>query len=179
MYCSFFLEGIILPFPIDPYIAILVMEKKHKWLKIVLIALTINMFAAFCTYMIGKYFYINYLESMIQKMSYGTSFQSLLNSYAKNGNYYFVTIFAAFSPFPFKIVSLVNGFVAINLLGFLFVASITRFVRFGMVGFLTYKLEHKASKLIKKIDKITSYFIVLSVFASLCYILFIIYIIQT
>lgn len=155
------------------------MAKKSRWLKIVIIALLINMLAALCTYMIGKYFYATYLENIVQRMHYGARFQSLLNSYAQNGNYYFVTIFAAFSPFPFKIISLVNGFAKINLLGFLFISGITRFIRFAMVGFLTYKLEKKASDLIKKIDKITSYFILFSAVFSLIYILFLIYTIKT
>ena len=130
------IESIIFPIPVDPFLAGLTLAAPKKVLK----------FAFFCTigsviggvvgWLLG-YFIGPSIENILLNISWFTEekFMSVKSAYNENGM--LIIFLGAFTPLPYKIITITSGMAGINIIGFVLMSLVGRGIRFFMVAYLT------------------------------------------
>ena len=151
-----FIESSIFPVPPDIMIVPMVVAKKSKYFKIFLIATLFSSLGALLGYFIGFLFF-NELGVKVFEF-YGYSDTNFLREkfQTNSGSFSWLLILftAAFTPLPFKLVTIFSGFIQFNLIFFFFTCLLARGLRFFIVAYLSSKfgstfsifLEKKGSK---------------------------------
>ncbi len=114
--------------------------------------------AAWCTvtsvagavagYAIGALLFDSVGNWVIQLYGYGDRVEYFREAYAEWGAW--IIVFAGFTPFPFKVVTITSGFVGYNLAIFIVLSLLTRGARFFLVAFLLYRYGEAARLMIEK-----------------------------
>ncbi len=143
------LESIIFPIPVDPFLAGLTLAVPKKALK----------FAFFCTigsviggvigWMLG-YFIGPSVENMLLNIPWFTEakFNAVKSAYNENGM--LIIFLGAFTPLPYKIITITSGMAGINVIGFIFMSILGRGIRFFTVAYLTKFFGKPALLLLQK-----------------------------
>ena len=130
------IESIIFPIPVDPFLAGLTLAAPQKAFK----------FGIFCTFgsvaggVIGwllGYFIGPSIENILLNLPWFTEekFMSVKSAYNENGM--LIIFLGAFTPLPYKIITITSGMAGINIIGFVLMSLVGRGIRFFMVAFLT------------------------------------------
>ena len=130
------IESIIFPIPVDPFLAGLTLAVPEKAFK----------FALFCTFgsIIGGvigwllgYFIGPSIESILLNIPWFTEakFNAVKSAYNENGM--FIIFLGAFTPLPYKIITITSGMAGINIIGFILMSFVGRGIRFFIVAYLT------------------------------------------
>ena len=143
-----FIESSFFPVPPDVLLVPLVAANPKSWWKKALICTTGSVCGAFLGYLIGVLFYETVGMAIINFYDLHEAVISLNEMYANNA---FLTVFAgAFTPIPYKLMTIMAGFSKISLMT-LFVASVLgRGGRFFIVAaalrIFGYKMQHTIEK---------------------------------
>ena len=147
-----FIESSFFPVPPDIMIVPMVVAKKEKYLKIFLIATLFSSLGALLGYFIGSFFF-NELGSKIFEF-YGYDNTDFLKEKFQTSDgvlsWLLILFTAAFTPLPFKLVTIFSGFIQFNLILFFFTCLIARGLRFFIVAYLTSKFGTKFSVFLEK-----------------------------
>ena len=130
------IESVIFPIPVDPFLAGLTLAAPRKAFK----------FAFFCTigsviggvvgWLLG-YFIGPSIENILLNIPWFTEekFMSVKSAYNENGM--LIIFLGAFTPLPYKIITITSGMAGINIIGFVLMSLLGRSIRFFMVAYLT------------------------------------------
>ena len=130
------IESIIFPIPVDPFLAGLTLAVPKKMLK----------FASYCTvgsviggvvgWLLG-YFIGPSIENILLNIPWFTEekFMEVKSAYNENGM--LIIFLGAFTPLPYKIITITSGMAGINVIGFVLMSLIGRGIRFFIVAYLT------------------------------------------
>ena len=130
------IESIIFPIPVDPFLAGLTLAVPKKAFK----------FALFCTFgsviggLIGwllGYFIGPSIENILLNIPWFTEakFNTVKSAYNENGM--LIIFLGAFTPLPYKIITITSGMAEINIIGFILMSIVGRGIRFFIVAYLT------------------------------------------
>ena len=164
-----FIESFIFPVPPDLLIIPMTIAKMNDWFKIALIATIGSVSGACVGYLIG-YIFFNEIGIPIFEL-YGVDNASFLKEKVAQGGGIiawasFLAI-AAFTPLPFKLLTITSGFVHFNLIYFIIICFLVRGSRFFLISVLIGKFGPKVKLLLeKKLLKISIIFTILIIGAA-------------
>ena len=129
------IESIIFPIPVDPFLAALTLAIPKKAFK----------FAIYCTIgsVIGGIFgwLLGYLigpsiEALMLNIPWFTEekFNAVKFAYKENGM--LIVFLGAFTPLPYKIITITSGMAELNIIAFIVISFLGRGIRFFLVSYL-------------------------------------------
>jgi membrane protein YqaA with SNARE-associated domain len=147
-----FIESSFFPVPPDIMIVPMVVAKREKYIKIFLIATLFSALGALLAYFIGFLFFNELGVKVFQ--FYGHNNTVFLREKFQTGSGSFswllILFTAAFTPLPFKLVTIFSGFIQFNLILFFFTCLFARGLRFFIVAYLSFKFGSTFSSFLEK-----------------------------
>ena len=136
-----FIESSFFPVPPDIMIVPMVVAKREKYIKIFLIATLFSALGGFLGYFIGYQFFSEVGVKIFE--FYGHENTNFLKDKFQTNDGVFswllILFTAAFTPLPFKLVTIFSGFIQFNLILFFFTCLFARGLRFFIVAYLSFK----------------------------------------
>ena len=147
-----FMESSFFPVPPDIMIVPMVVAKRDKYVKIFLIATLFSALGAFFGYFIGSFFFNELGIKIFEFYGYDNT-DFLREKFQTNGGMFswlLILFTAAFTPLPFKLVTIFSGFIQFNLILFFFTCLFARGLRFFIVAYLSSKFGSTFSIFLEK-----------------------------
>ena len=147
-----FAESSFFPVPPDIMIVPMVVAKKEKYFKIFLIASIFSALGALLGYFIGFLFFNELGVKVFEFYGY-TNTDFLREKFqTSSGSFSWLLILftAAFTPLPFKLVTIFSGFIQYNLILFFFTCLFVRGMRFFIVAYLSFRFGSTFSYFLEK-----------------------------
>jgi membrane protein YqaA with SNARE-associated domain len=159
-----FAESSFFPIPPDVLLIALVLGSREKWLRYALICTAGSVLGGITGYVIGwgfwaatQDFFFNVVPGFHEE-----AFDKVGKVY-DDYDFWFVFI-AAFTPVPYKVITISAGVFKLNFFGFLIATIVGRFARFFLVAALLRKFGEPIEKIIDKwFNILTIVFVVLLV----------------
>ena len=130
------LESIIFPIPVDPFLAGLTLAVPKKALKFALFCTIGSVIGGVIGWMLGCFVGPS-VENILLNIPWFTEakFNAVKSAYNENGM--LIIFLGAFTPLPYKIITITSGMAGINIIGFIFMSIVGRGIRFFIVAYLT------------------------------------------
>ena len=130
------IESIIFPIPVDPFLAGLTLAAPNKALKFALYCTIGSVIGGVVGWLLG-YFIGPSIENILLNIPWFTEekFMDVKSAYNENGM--LIIFLGAFTPLPYKIITVTSGMAGINVIGFVLISLIGRGIRFFIVAYLT------------------------------------------
>ena len=130
------IESIIFPIPVDPFLAGLTLTAPKKTLKFALFCTIGSVIGGVVGWLLG-YFIGPSIENILLNIPWFTEekFMEVKSAYNENGM--LIIFLGAFTPLPYKIITITSGMAEINVIGFVLMSLIGRGIRFFIVAYLT------------------------------------------
>ena len=143
------IESIIFPIPVDPFLAGLTLAVPKKALKFALLCTIGSVIGGVIGWMLG-YFVGSSVENILLNIPWFTEekFDAVKLAYNQNGM--LIIFLGAFTPLPYKIITVTSGIAGINIIGFIFMSIVGRGIRFFIVAYLTKFFGKPALLLLQK-----------------------------
>jgi membrane protein YqaA with SNARE-associated domain len=147
-----FIESSFFPVPPDVMIVPMVVAKKEKYFRIFLIATLFSTFGALLGYFIGSLFFNELGVKVFEFYGYNNTDFLREKFQTSSGSFSWLLILftAAFTPLPFKLVTIFSGFIQFNLILFFFTCLFARGLRFFIVAYLSFRFGSTFSLFLKK-----------------------------
>ncbi|MBO0664550.1 DedA family protein [Jiella sp. MQZ9-1] len=129
-----FIESSVFPIPPDVLIIPMVIAERRKWIRIAAIATVGSVLGAFLGYAIGAVFFDVIGRPILQFYGKADAFAELTAKYNAWGGW--AVLFAALTPFPYKVLTIFSGVSGLNLIVFTLVSIVGRGARFFLIAFL-------------------------------------------
>ena len=129
------IESIVFPIPVDPFLAGLTLAAPQKALRFALICTVGSVLGGVIGWLLG-YLVGPSIETLILNIPWFTQekFNSVKDAYNENGM--LIIFIGAFTPLPYKIITLTSGMAEVNLIAFILISAIGRGIRFFIVAYL-------------------------------------------
>ncbi len=143
------IESIIFPIPVDPFLAGLTLAVPKKVLKFALYCTIGSVIGGVVGWLLG-YFIGPSIENILLNIPWftETKFNTVKSAYNENGM--LIIFLGAFTPLPYKIITITSGMAGINIIGFILMSVIGRGIRFFVVAYLTKFFGMPALLFLKK-----------------------------
>ena len=130
------IESIIFPIPVDPFLAGLTLAAPRKAFKFALFCTIGSVIGGVVGWLLG-YFIGPSIENILLNIPWFTQekFMEVKSAYNENGM--LIIFLGAFTPLPYKIITITSGMAGINVIGFVLMSLIGRGIRFFIVAYLT------------------------------------------
>ena len=150
-----FLESIIIPIPVDIFLAPMIVLNKSKAFFLVTITIIFSVLGGILGYYIGFYFWDIFSYKIVNlHPNFEKHFQSFTEKFNDFG--WLIVIIGGFTPLPYKVITISSGILNLNIYLFILFSLISRGARFILVGYLFYKYGLRIkSKLEKNINIIS------------------------
>ena len=127
------IESIIFPIPVDPFLAGLTLAAPQKAMRFALICTVGSVLGGVIGWLLG-YLVGPSIETLILNIPWFTQekFNSVKDAYNENGM--LIIFIGAFTPLPYKIITLTSGMAEVNLIAFILISAIGRGIRFFIVA---------------------------------------------
>lgn len=143
-----FMESSFFPIPPDVLLIPMVLAKRHMWWRYALLCTIASVLGAFLGYAIGLFAYEWIGKPILNFYGKADSFQKIADWYNTYGGW--GVLFAAITPFPYKVLTIFSGATGLNFLIFTLVSVVGRAFRFFLVSFLLYKFGEPIREFIEK-----------------------------
>ena len=129
------MESIIFPIPVDPFLAGLTLAVPKKALRFALFCTIGSVIGGVVGWMLG-YFVGPSVKNILLNIPWFTEakFNAVKSAYNENG--LLIIFLGAFTPLPYKIITITSGIAGINIIGFIFMSIVGRGIRFFIVAYL-------------------------------------------
>ncbi|MEE2950363.1 membrane protein YqaA, SNARE-associated domain [Fulvimarina manganoxydans] len=129
-----FIESSIFPIPPDALLIPMVLADRRKWFRIALICTIASVLGAYLGYAIGAFFFDLIGRPILELYGKADAFAEMSARYNEWGGW--AVLFAALTPFPYKVLTIFSGVTGLNLLVFTIVSIVGRAGRFFLVAYL-------------------------------------------
>ena len=144
-----FIEAIIFPIPVDPLLALLVLANKKKILYLTFLCTIGSVTGGAVGWLIGYFIGPSVQEFFIKiPLITDQTFNKVIDAHNNYGS--LIVFLGAFTPLPFKIISITSGIFKINLFSFLIMSFIGRGLRFFLVSALVNFFGDKGIEILRK-----------------------------
>ena len=150
------IESIIFPIPVDPFLAGLTLAAPKKALRFALICTVGSVLGGVIGWLLG-YLIGPSIETLILNIPWFTQEKFDAVKYAYNENGMLIIFIGAFTPLPYKIITLTSGMAEVNLIAFILISAIGRGIRFFIVAYLIKFFGNPAIIYLKNNMLITSF----------------------
>jgi membrane protein YqaA with SNARE-associated domain len=131
-----FIESSIFPVPPDVLLIPMVLARRHKWIFLAALCTIASVAGAFLGYFIGAWFMDSIGHPILAFYGKEDSFDHVQQWYNKWGGW--GVLFAAITPFPYKVLTIFSGATGLDIVVFAIVSVIGRGFRFFLVSWLLY-----------------------------------------
>jgi membrane protein YqaA with SNARE-associated domain len=149
LYFISFIESSVFPIPIVFLMIPVQLVKRHRAMIIGFLVTVSSVLGGALGYYLGYFFYDTIGAKVISLYGYQDSFLEFTNSISKQMEFWFV-FFYAFTPFPYKLLTIGSGFVQFNFWIFIIGSFISRAIRFLTISFLIWKFGESIKNFIEK-----------------------------
>ena len=149
LYFISFIESSVFPIPIVFLMIPVQLVKRHRDMIIGFLVTVSSVLGGALGYYLGYFFYDTIGAKVISLYGYQDSFLEFTNSISKEMEFWFV-FFYAFTPFPYKLLTIGSGFVQFNFWIFIIGSFISRAIRFLTISFLIWKFGESIKNFIEK-----------------------------
>ncbi|MBY8915915.1 YqaA family protein [Nitratireductor rhodophyticola] len=132
-----FIESSVFPIPPDVLLIPMVLSERAKWLRYAFICTISSVLGALLGYAIGAFLYETVGQPILAFYGKENAFEQVAGWYNEWGGW--GVLFAAVTPFPYKVLTIFSGATGLNLLVFVVVSVIGRGLRFFLVSWLLYR----------------------------------------
>ena len=143
-----FIESSFFPIPPDVFLIPMVLARRDKWIRIATICTVASVLGAILGYAIGMFLYETIAEPLLNFYGKTDSFDKVQGWFKEWGLW--AVLFAAITPFPFKVLTIFSGSVALNFPVFIVACIIGRSARFFLVCGLLWKFGEPIRDFIEK-----------------------------
>ena len=149
VYFISFIEAIFFPIPVDPLLAILVLNNKQKYIELTIFCTLASVIGGLVGWLLG-YVIGEEIEELFTVIPWikNDSFNAVKTAFDKHG--ILIIFLGAFTPLPFKIISVTSGIFHINIVAFFVMSLIGRGLRFFLVSIVVKNFGDKGIYLLKK-----------------------------
>ena len=170
LYFISFIEAIFFPIPVDPLLAILVLNNKEKYIELTIFCTLASVFGGIIGWFLG-YIIGEEIEELLTVIPWikNDSFNTVKTAFDENG--ILIIFLGAFTPLPFKIISVTSGVFHVNILAFFVMSLIGRGLRFFLVSLIVKNFGDQGIYLLKEHT-----FIITSLFGIILVILYLVFI---
>ena len=143
------IESTIFPIPVDPFLAGLTLAAPKKAFKFALFCTVGSVIGGVIGWLLG-YFVGPSIEYILLNIPWFTEekFKAVKLSNSENGM--IIIFLGAFTPLPYKIITVTSGMAGINIFGFILMSFVGRGIRFFMVAYLVKFFGMPALLFLKK-----------------------------
>ena len=129
------IESIIFPIPVDPFLAGLTLAAPKKAFKFALFCTVGSVIGGVIGWLLG-YFVGPSIENILLNIPWFTEekFKAVKLAYNENGM--LIIFLGAFTPLPYKIITVTSGMAGINIFSFILMSLVGRGIRFFVVAYL-------------------------------------------
>ena len=149
LYFISFIESSVFPIPIVFLMIPVQLVKRHRAMIIGFLVTVTSVLGGALGYYLGYFFYDTIGAKVISLYGYQESFLEFTNSITTEMEFWFV-FFYAFTPFPYKLLTIGSGFVQFNFWIFIVGSFISRAIRFLTISFLIWKFGESIKNFIDK-----------------------------
>lgn len=146
-----FFEAIILPIPIDAFLAPIAMANPKKWWRLATYATIASLLGGCVGYSIG-YFAHDWAYAWISAVFGEDKYQAVVSALKEFGT--LLVFLVGFTPLPFKVFSIVFGMFQYSFWPFIYLSLISRQIRFlvvaGLFAFFGEKYREKFESYLNK-----------------------------
>ncbi|MEM8839950.1 MAG: YqaA family protein [Pseudomonadota bacterium] len=143
-----FVESSFFPIPPDVLLIPMVLAKRHKWIFYATICTLTSVLGAFLGYAIGAFLYESVAEPILSFYGKVEKFDEIRGWYNEYGG--LGVLFAAVTPFPYKVLTIFSGVTGLDFITFTVVSIIGRGMRFFLVAWLVYAFGQPVQAFIEK-----------------------------
>lgn len=143
-----FVESSVFPIPPDVLLIPMVLADRKAWWKTALICTIASVAGALLGYVIGMFLFEAVGKPILDLYGKEQSFDQISNWYNTYGGW--GVLFAAITPFPYKVLTIFSGATGLNLITFVVVSLIGRSFRFFLVAYLLYHFGEPIRTFIEK-----------------------------
>ena len=129
-----FAESSFFPIPPDVLLIPMVIAKPLKWLRIAFVCTLASILGAIAGYLIGMFLFEAVGQPILAFYGKEHSFEQIAQWYNTWGGW--GVLFAAITPFPYKVLTIFSGATGLNFGIFLLVSVIGRSFRFFLISWL-------------------------------------------
>ena len=149
LYFISFIEAIFFPIPVDPLLAILVLNNKQKYIELTIFCTLASVIGGLVGWLLG-YIIGEEIEELLTVIPWikDDSFHTVKIAFDKHG--ILIIFLGAFTPLPFKIISVTSGVFHINIVAFFVMSLIGRGLRFFLVSMIVKNFGDTGIYLLKK-----------------------------
>ena len=143
------IESIIFPIPVDPLLAGLTLAAPQKAFRFALVCTAGSVVGGVIGWLLG-FFMGPSIESIFLQIPWFTQekFSAVKNAYKENGM--LIIFLGAFTPLPYKIITITSGVASINIFVFILMSIVGRGIRFFIVAYLVKFFGKPALLLLQK-----------------------------
>ena len=170
LYFISFIEAIFFPIPVDPLLAILVLNNKRKYIELTFFCTLASVIGGLVGWLLG-YVLGGEIEELFTVIPWikNDSFNDVKIAFDQHG--ILLIFLGAFTPLPYKIISVTSGVFHVNILVFFVMSLLGRGLRFFLVSLIVKNFGDQGIYLLKKHT-----FIISSLFGIILVILYFIFI---
>ena len=143
-----FLESVIVPVLIDPFLIALIFAKRTAWLRFITVTVIFSVLGGIAGYALGALFYELVAVQIIAFYGLETAMSDTVARIA-SGGFAFVLI-GALTPIPYKLVAIASGVAQLDFATFLFASILGRILRLGLVGWAAYIVGPYALPIVRR-----------------------------
>ena len=149
LYFISFIEAIFFPIPVDPLLAILVLNNKQKYIELTIFCTLASVIGGLVGWLLG-YVIGEEIEELLTIIPWikNDSFNTVRTAFNEHG--VLIIFLGAFTPLPFKIISIISGVFHVNIIAFFFMSLVGRGLRFFFVSFIVKNFGDQGIYLLKK-----------------------------
>ncbi len=148
LFAIAFIESSFFPVPPDVLLIAMVVADRKKWIRNALICTTGSVLGALLGYLIGWSLYETVGKLIVETYHLGPAMELVGQKYAENA---FLTVFtAAFTPIPYKVITIAAGLFRISLPVLVLASIIGRGARFFLVAGVLRVFGARVEKTIEK-----------------------------
>jgi len=129
------IESIIFPIPVDPFLAGLTLAAPKKAFKFALFCTVGSVIGGIIGWLLG-FFVGPSIENILLNIPWFTEEKFKVVKLAYNENGMLIIFLGAFTPLPYKIITVTSGMAGINIFGFVLMSLLGRGIRFFVVAYL-------------------------------------------
>ena len=143
-----FAESSFFPIPPDVMLIPMVLARRQRWLFYACLCTVASILGAFVGYWIGAQLFESVGKPILAFYGKEDSFEAVRQWYNTWGGW--GVLFAAVTPFPYKVLTIFSGATGLDLVTFAVVSVIGRGLRFFLVSWLLYKIGEPIREFIER-----------------------------
>lgn len=155
-----FTESLFFPIPVDPFLALVVLVQKNKWIYFSALVTISSVLGGIGGYLVGLFLFETLGQPLIIFYHLQPEFEKVKILFENNAFWAIFT--AAFTPIPYKIFTISAGVAKLNIITFVTASILGRGIRFFLVGFIVKTHGKKFYEtFLKYFDRVTIFIVTL------------------